>query len=236
MSDETLKTFDNLPSIVNQDVDDDADTIVISHGVGTVHQGDKKAKLNQLQQITVLRCQTAGNTADKQAEYVGGMQLKGNAQSCIGRNVLVIFDNKNTAANPTFTFGNLTGPIILLNQANNVQLGAGCINGNSRNIMTWDGENWCLHSNIAEVTSSYTKYADGTTEHITEISVKITSLYPNSSYYYGISSLPTFNKIKSLTVKNPDSNVPVFVIQNRNNVEVFSPFNNMNCKVICVYS
>ena len=42
-----LKTFDTLPSIVNQDVDDDADTIVISHGVGTVHQGDKKAKLNQ---------------------------------------------------------------------------------------------------------------------------------------------------------------------------------------------
>ncbi len=218
MSDETLKTFDTLPSIVNQDVDDDADTIVISHGVGTVHQGDKKAKLNQLQQMTVLRCQTAGNTAAKQAEYVGGMQLKGNAQSCIGRNVLVIFDNKNTAANPTFTYGNLTGPIILLNQANNVQLGAGCINGNSRNIMTWDGENWCLHSNIAEVTSSYTKYADGKTEYHLNyeeviIILPVTRSYhfidnPNSKKY--INGVSLANDYTLIGLRNTDGSLALF--------------------------
>lgn len=80
------------------------------------------------------------------------------------------------------------------------------------------------------------KYADGNSEHITEISVKTTNLYPGTSFYYGISPIPTFNKIKSLTVRDPDSNVPIFVIQNGNNAEVFSPINNINCKVICVYS
>lgn len=161
MSDDTLKTFDNLSSISNQDIDDALDIIPISHGVGTISQGDKKVKIGQLQQMTVLRCRTNGNVANKQAEYVGGLPLNGNSQACIGRTVLVIFDNKNTAAEPTFSFKNLTGPIILLNQASNVTLGSGCVLANSRNIMTWDGQNWCLHSDIAEITSDYTKYADG---------------------------------------------------------------------------
>lgn len=185
MSDDTLKTFDNLSSISNQDIDDALDIIPISHGVGTISQGDKKVKIGQLQQMTVLRCRTDGNVANKQAEYVGGLPLNGNSQACIGRTVLVIFDNKNTAAEPTFSFKNLTGPIILLNQASNVTLGSGCVLANSRNIMTWDGQNWCLHSDIAEITSEYTKYADGTIIYLKNYQYKDITITTNQGSYRG---------------------------------------------------
>lgn len=165
MEGDLLKTFDTLPILESEKINDVSDQIPMTHAAGTVEQGDVGITPNILQSCTILRCNSDAKSASKVCEYVGGMPLTGSIEQCAGRTVLVIFTNGNDVENPQINYKNASGPIILINQASNVTVGKGCWTAGSRQLFTIDGSAWVMHSNVAQQTSEYTILADGRIEY-----------------------------------------------------------------------
>ena len=162
MEGDLLKTFDTLPILESEKINDVSDQIPMTHAAGTVEQGDVGLTPNILQSCTILKCNSDAKSASKVCEYVGGMPLTGSIEQCAGRTVLVIFTNGNDVENPQINYKNASGPIILINQASNVTVGKGCWTAGSRQLFTIDGSAWVMHSNVAQQTSEYTILADST--------------------------------------------------------------------------
>ena len=161
MAEELLRTFGQNTKIETNQISDAVDKLPLTHEYGTVDQNDYAVTPSQLQQMTIVNCSTAGATNAKVGTFVGGLKFTGT--DCIGRNILVKFTNAHTGGTPTFSFGGCTGTIKCINQVSTVNVGAGFCTAGSSMILTWDGTDWILHSNIAKNTGGEITYADGTT-------------------------------------------------------------------------
>lgn len=168
------KSFKDLPLLYNKGAssalrantypDDAKDVIPITHAPNTTEQQDYAIPLSQIGVSTVGTCDTSADTQTKVVDVISGSFPFNteNSDEAIGRDILVKFTNKNTANNPKIKIGNIEAKSIVC-IGGTATVGSGCWEAGATMKFTFDGENWLMHSNIAQKTDSYTILADGTT-------------------------------------------------------------------------
>lgn len=179
-----------------EDIFDD-DCIQVRHNNAVDNGTDKALKFDTLKANPIAICTSSASTVAKVAT-VSNMQ---GFTLVSGRIITVYFENENTATSPTLNI-NGTGaiPIILENQASGVSIGSGCwsagvylqlqyidftLNGVQQQKFVIIGHD------IAEQTSDYTKYADGTIEYRSKYENPSDGIYAgrlnNNQFYIDIS-------------------------------------------------
>lgn len=158
---------DNQANILTQSNTRMRDMIATRCQIGTLNDKDNGLPVSIALSSPIGQCTTASATADK----VVTISNFNDFELQPGIEISVYFANANTANNPTLNVGG-TGaiPISVQGQASNVSVGAGCFKTGIYNLkyidITVSGtriQQWLLlNGGIAEQTSDYTKYGDGT--------------------------------------------------------------------------